>query len=118
MQISVYESEILVGTAVIEHLDPPMGVAFGPFSPSDDYDRNTHANTVEGEYVGDRGRSLAAIIMEHHTPTVATIAIGDWSTSNLGMELTLFFKDGENFAALFAAHADYRAYYPHLDNGS
>ena len=118
MQVSVHEGEMLVGTAVLEHLDPPMGMAFGPFLPSDRYNRDRHANTVEGEYVGDRGQSLAAIVVQHGTLETASIAIEDWSSPGLGMQLTLFFKDGENFAALFAEHPDYKAYYPPLDNGS
>ncbi|WP_143075094.1 hypothetical protein [Sphingobium sp. AP50] len=95
-----------------------MGVASGPFSPSEHYNRDAHANMIEEEYVGDRGQSLAAILVQHNMPAVASIAIEDWSASNLGVQLTLFFKDGETFAALFAKHPDYRAYYPHLDSGS
>ncbi|MDP5279358.1 hypothetical protein Q9Q95_10535 [Sphingomonas sp. DG1-23] len=118
MQVSVYEGEMLVGTAVLEHLDPPMGVAFGPFSPSSYYNFTAYANTVEGNYVGDRGQSLSTTAVQHGTLATAAIAIADWSASNLGMELTLFLKDGEDFAALFAGHPDYGAYYPHLDEGS
>ncbi len=117
MQVSVYEGEMLVGTAAIEHLDPPMGVAFGPLSPSNHYNLDAHANAVEGEYVGDRGQALAAVVGQRDTLNAA-IAIEDWLASGLGVHLTLFFKDGANFAALFAAHPDYRAYYPHLDGDS
>ncbi|RSU62293.1 hypothetical protein DAH51_01690 [Sphingobium yanoikuyae] len=118
MQVRIYEGEMLVGTAVLEHLDPPMGVAFGPFSPSDRYNRDAHANMIEDEYVGDRGRSLVAILAQHNTPAEASIAIEDWSASKLGVQLTLFFKEGQTFVAVFATHPDYRAYYPHLDSGS
>ena len=118
MQVSVYEGEMLVGTAVLEHLDPPMGVAFGPFSPSNHYNIDTHANAVEGKYKADRGQLLAAILVQHDMLATASIAIEDWSASNLGIHLNLFFRDGKNFAALFASHPDYKAYYPHLDSGS
>jgi hypothetical protein len=116
MQVSVYQGEIPIGTAVLEHLDPPMGVAFGAFLPSRHYNPDTHANTIEGEYVGDRGKSLTACDDQHFTLEPASIAIQDYG--DLGRELTLFFEDGESFAAFFATHPDYRAYYPHFGNGS
>lgn len=111
MQVSVYRDETLVGTAILEHLDPPMGVAFGPFSPGDQYDRDQHANTVEGDYINDRGQSLSVHADQHGRLNTASIAIQDWVDSKLGKELTVWFKDGRNFAALFSAHDDYRAYY-------
>lgn len=117
MQIQVFEGEMLVGTATLKHLDPPMGVAFGPFSPTTDYTSSAHANVVDGDYVGDRGLVLAATA-DQHDSLDASIAIEDWTDPEIGKQLTMFFKDGENFAALFAEHPDYRAYYPHLANGS
>lgn len=116
MQVSVYEGEMLVGVANLEHLDPPMGVAFGPLSPTGDYASDTHANVVEGEYVADRGQCLVAFA-DQHGSLAASVAIEDWAAPEIGKQLTLFFRDGEDFAALFADHPDYRAYYPHLDNG-
>lgn len=116
MQVSVYQGEMQVGTAILEHLDPPMGVAFGAFSPSAHYNPDTHANVIDGKYAGDRGESLTASYDQHFTLEASSIAIEDYG--DLGRELTLFFKDGETFAALFAAHPDYRAYFPDLDNGS
>jgi len=117
MQVNVYEGETLVGTAALEHLDPPMGVAFGPFWPTSHFESNAHANVVDGEYVRDNGRSLTAIA-DRHGALAASITIIDCANPDLGKELTLFFEDAENFAALFAAHPDYRANYPHLDEGS
>ncbi len=117
MQVKVFEGEMLVGTATLEHLDPPMCVAFGPFSPTPNYAPNAHANVVEGEYVADKGLVLAATAA-HHGSLDALIAIEDWDVPELGKQLTLFFQVGESFAALFAEHPDYRAYYPRLGNGS
>jgi hypothetical protein len=108
MQVEVFQGEMLVGTAVLEHLDPPMGVAFGPFSPSADYVSHAHANVIEGEYVGEKGLLLAATVDEHGT-LAASIAIADWAAAEMGQELTLYFKDGGTFGALFADHPDYRA---------
>jgi len=42
----------------------------------------------------------------------------DCADPRTGKELSLVFQDGENFAAIFAVHPDYRAYYPDPENGS
>lgn len=111
MQVSVHQAGAVIGIAVLEHLDPPMGVAFGPFSPSAQYDRDQHANTVEGDYVADRGELLSANAVLHGRLN-ASIAIEDWTDPEIGKQLTLLFRDGGDFAALFSTHADYLAYYP------
>jgi hypothetical protein len=111
MQVSVYRDGALIGTAILEHLDPPMGVAFGPFVSSDQYDRDQHANTVEGEYVGDKGQSLSVRADQLGPLKTASIAIEDWSDPEIGKQLTVWFQDGDDFAAIFSTHNDYKAYY-------
>ena len=98
-------------TAVLEHLDPPMGVAFGPFASSDAYDRDRYANTVEGIYIDDKGKSLSVRADQHGALKTASIAIEDWADPTIGKQLTVWFENGDDFAALFSTHDDYRAYY-------
>jgi hypothetical protein len=117
MQVSVHEGPTLVGTATIEHLDPPMGVAFGRFVPSGQYSRDRHANVIEGEFIEDRGRILSTSADQYGVLRTRTVAIEDW-TNPPYKELTLFFSDGNDFAEVFSTHADYIAYYPHLGNDS
>ena len=112
MQVSVHQGQTLIGIATLEHLDPPMGVAFGPFTPSNRYDRDKHANTVEGEYVDDKGQSLSICADQHGLLRTAYIAIEDWADPEVGKHLTVWFQDGGDFAALFSAHDDFKAYYP------
>lgn len=111
MQVSIHQGGIAIGTAVLEHLDPPMGVAFGPFSPSDQYDRDRHANMIEGAYIGDRGRSLSVLADQQGLLKTASIAIEDWADPEIGKQLTVWFQDGSDFAALFSTHDDHKAYY-------
>jgi hypothetical protein len=111
MQVSVYQDETLLGTAILEHLDPPMGVAFGPFMPSDQYDRDKHANTIEGKYVGDKGQTLSVRANQHDPLKTASVAIEYWADAAIGNQLTVWFQDGRDFAALFSTHNDYKAYY-------
>lgn len=111
MQVSVYQNGTAIGTAILEHLDPPMGVAFGPFSPSDRYDRDQHANTIEGDYIDDKGQSLSVRAEQHGRLNIASIAIEDWAAPEIGKQLTVWFQDGGDFVALFSAHDGYKAYY-------
>ncbi|BCA60007.1 hypothetical protein HMP06_2776 [Sphingomonas sp. HMP6] len=75
MQVSLHEGPTLVGTATIEHLDPPMGVAFGPFEPSEHYSLDRHANVIEGEFVEDRGRVLTASADRYGVLRTCTVAL-------------------------------------------
>ena len=109
MQVSVYEDEIPIGTAILEGLDPPMGVAFGPFTPSDRYDRDRHANIIEEHYVDDKGK-LLSVRADEHRLLDASVAIEDWADDEIGKQLTVWFRDGDDFAALFSTHNDYKAY--------
>jgi len=112
MQVEVLEGETVIGSAVLVHLDPPMGVAFGPFTPSTQYDRNRHANTVDGTYVDDFGKSLRVRADQGGEIEAAAIAIEDWAESLAMRELTVFFADGNDYRALFSDHEEYKAYYP------
>jgi hypothetical protein len=79
--------------------------------PSDEYDRDKHANTIEGNYVGDKGQSLSVRADQHGPIKIASIAIEHWSDAALGNQVTVWFRDGGDFAALFSTHNDYKAYY-------
>jgi len=111
MQISVYREGILIGTAILEHLDPPMGVAFGPFAASDDYDRSRDANIVDGQYAGSKGRPLLAYADQTAPLKTDSIVIEDDSDPRMGKQVSLLFLDGDDFAAIFSGHDDYKAYY-------
>jgi hypothetical protein len=112
MKVSVHQGQILIGIATLEHLDPTMGVAFGPFAPSNRYDRDKHANTVEGNYVDDKGESLSVCADQHDVLKTASIAIEDWADPEVGKHLTVWFRDGGDFAALVSAHDGFKAYFP------
>jgi len=112
MHVSVHQDQALIGIATVEHLDPPMGVAFGPFTPTERYERDRHANTVEGSYVDDKGQSLSVCSDQHGLLKTASIAIEDWADPEIGKHLTVWFNDSRDFAAIFSTHVDFKAYYP------
>lgn len=108
MQVSVYKGKAFIGTAMLEHLDASMGVAFGPFVPADRYDRRKHANTIDGLDAGDNGKSLSVRVGQNEILENAAIAIQDWDDPEVGQHLTLFFSDSADFKARFSNHSDYR----------
>jgi len=112
MKVSIYQDQTLIGVGQLDGLDPPMGVAFGPFTPSDRYQRGMHANLVNGEYVGDKGQSLVAHTDKYGILQNTTMAIENWSDPEIATQLTIWFQDGLNFAEIFSEHRDYKAYYP------
>lgn len=89
-----------------------MGVAFGPFMPSEKYDRVQHANTVDGTYVDDFGQTLRVCTDQCGDIDARGIAIEDWTVTFGELQLTVFFADDEDFRALFSEHEEYKAYYP------
>ncbi|MFT3987085.1 hypothetical protein [Aestuariivirga sp.] len=111
MQVRVYREGTLIGTANLEHLDPPMGVAFGPFDASDHYERGRDANVIDGQYAGDNGRQLLVYADENTPLKTASNLIEDDSDPRIGKQLSLMFENSDDFDALFSSHDDYKAYY-------
>lgn len=50
MQIEIFHGGALIGRAILDASDPPMGVASGPFEPFPSYHRELHAGEIEGVY--------------------------------------------------------------------
>jgi hypothetical protein len=88
-----------------------MGVAWGRFTPSPLYSADQYANTVEGDFVGDKAQSLFVSTDGVGRIDTAAIAIEDWTETLGEKHLTVWWKDGQDFGALFSEHADFKAYY-------
>ncbi|SEJ67760.1 hypothetical protein SAMN05428950_102517 [Sphingomonas sp. OV641] len=111
MEATILKGDTVLGTGVIQHLDPPMGVAFGPFTPSRRYSAYLHANTMDGEYLGDKATDFNALV-DGAPVQAAAIAIEDWSKSLGEFHFTIWFREGKEYDPLFRDHADFKAYYP------
>lgn len=61
------------------------------------------------EAIDDKVQLLSVHAGQHGPLNTASIAIQD--RADLGKELTIWFPDGGDFAALLSTHDDYRAYY-------
>jgi hypothetical protein len=111
MRITVHHGQILIGSAHLEDLDPPMAVALGTLTPTKDYHRDLHANIIDGNYVGDKGSRLSIMTGDRGLLNVAAIAIQDWSDPDFGKQITVIFEDHQSYKAMFSSHHQYKAYF-------
>jgi hypothetical protein len=88
-----------------------MGVAMGPFEPTDNYDCQIHANTVEGTYMGDVGASFSVVSDAHGKIDSAGVAIEDFYDGLGERILTVVGIPYLIYADIFREYDDYKAYY-------
>ena len=99
MWVEVFYGRDLIGRARLDHLDPPMGVAFGVFTPTISYNQEAHAGpdrglivkTVQGEQIECEGAAIES-------------APGHLGLEVLGIPYPIY-------SQYFAAHPDYEAYW-------
>lgn len=111
MEAVILKGDTVLGTGIVQHLDPPMGVAFGPFTPSSRYSAYLHANTIDGEYLGDKAADFVAIV-DGAPVQAATIALEDYSRALGEHHFTIWFREGKEYDHLFQNHPAFKAYYP------
>ena len=108
MEATIMKGDVVLGTGVIQYLDPPMGVASGPFTPSGRYSAYLHANTIGGEYLGDRSIDFVALV-DGAPVQVASIALEDYSKVLGEYHFTIYFREFEEYDRLFENHSSYKA---------
>lgn len=111
MRVEIFAGEILIGRSNLDQLDPPMGVAIGAFVPTEAYDRTRHANTIEGDYMGDRGQALTFQSSDHGEIVHIGLAIEDFSDGLSEIEISVIGIPQAEYKRFFSAHPHYRAYY-------
>jgi hypothetical protein len=111
MEATILKGDTVLGTGIVEHLDPPMGVAFGPFTPTGRYSAYLHANTIDGEYLGDKATDFVAIVDGARIQS-ASISLEDWSKTLGEHYFTIWFREEKEYEPLFRDHSDFKAYYP------
>lgn len=111
MHVSVLDGSTTIGTANFDHLDPPMGVAWGVFTPSAQYSRDKHAGCIEGNYVEGFDRELVVHAEGYGLIERVRIVVED-STQLFGeVHLSAYFADGRDYEAFFSEHDDFKAYW-------
>lgn len=111
MHIEIFSNGALIGRSNLDKLDPPMGVAIGDFVATDAYDRNLHANLIEGEYVEDRGKALNIQSKEYGSVECVGISIHDVSEGLGEIEISLLGIKTPTYDEVFAEYPHYLDYY-------
>jgi hypothetical protein len=94
MKYEVFSGDVMIGWSELEAGDPPMGVAFGVFHPSDSY----RAREAQGLRVRPEGCAFFE--------PVAGVHIEDYSADlgADGMEISVLGIDGDTYRRFFPMH--------------
>lgn len=111
MRVDVFDGPAVIGTAVLDRLDPPMGVAWGIFIPSPEYERERHARIIDGEFVQDFATRLDVSPGGQYRIERARIDVEDWTASVGEKQLWVYFESGSDYDPIFSEYDDYKAYY-------
>jgi hypothetical protein len=106
MKVEILSADEVIGVGELQHLDPPMGVAFGPFAPTTAYKRTLHAALIEGN---ENNLALSANLTVRG-PDGAIECAGVGIQDAVGeIEVSVF--GISDFETYFGDHPDYKGYY-------
>lgn len=109
MKVTILAGDEVIGIGELDRLDPPMGVAVGPFTPMPAYNRSLHAGDIEGKqnHLG-LGANLSVEGSQGKIDCVG-VHIADYS-DHLG-EIEVHVLGISNFEVLFGDHPHFRSYH-------
>ena len=110
MLFEFYDGGKLIGRSRLTAADPPMGVASGSFEPTEIYRPDLHANTIDGEYVGDRTLTLRVTGPDLNSNDAEVLAIEDFQ-STLQERHVHITVEASHYERLFSHDPAYRSYY-------
>ncbi len=111
MHVTILEGFTPIGTAYLDALDPPMGVAMGKFEPTSAYVVDRHANVVDGDYIADRSEILRVEGPDGVRLMSGAIAIHDYGSELGEQELHLLGIYEPPYETLFGENPDFKAYW-------
>jgi len=109
MKVEILFEDEVIGTGELNGLDPPMGVAFGPFTPTAAYDPARHAGVI-GENDNDLG--LGANLTARGPDGMiecAGVGLQDFQESVGEIDVSLL--GISEFERYFGDHPAYKEYY-------
>jgi hypothetical protein len=114
MRHIAYEGEILadnavIGTGELNQLDPPMGVAVGPFTPTSFYSPGAHAWQIDGRENDNARKPGLTVRGPCGDIDCIGVSIADFST-DLG-EIEVSVLGIAEFERYFADHPHFRSYW-------
>ena len=109
MKVEILSGGEVIGVGELDHLDPPMGVAFGPFIPTTAYDRTRHAGIIDGNE-NDLGLSATLVARGPHGE-IECSAVGIQDAQDALGEIEVSVLGISEFETYFGDHPDYKGYY-------
>ena len=109
MKVEILSGDDVIGVAELNRLDPPMGVAFGPFQPTAAYEPSFHAGMIDGNENEAELRSVLGARGPRGMIECAAIGIEDFQEA-LG-EIQVSVMGIAEFESYFGEHPDYKGYY-------
>ena len=111
MRVEILSGNMVIGSSVLDRLDPPMGVALGPFEPTQAYVAERHAGEVDGE-PNSRPEHADLSVRDPDGGAIegAGVHICDFQAALGEIEVQVIIPDPA-FETYFAAHPHYRAYW-------
>jgi len=108
MRVEIYSSEKVIGSAELNQLDPPMGVAVGLFTPTSEYVAAIHAGEIDGH---ENGAAIGALSVHSAEGKVGCEGVWIADFQNTLSELQVSVLGIADFATYFADHPDFRKYW-------
>ncbi|MBB3964218.1 hypothetical protein [Rhizobium metallidurans] len=112
MKVDILCEGKVIGHSNLDPIDPPMGVASGPFIASPEYAPRLHASVIDGDdnKVG-RSAELAARSDASGILPCAGVSIEDFNKTLHEITVTVLGMRSPEYETAFAAHALYKTYW-------
>lgn len=100
-----------IGSVELTDLDPPMGCALGPLTPTAYYDPQRHASYLGGDWVGDARSPITVALIDGTPVECVGVCIFDGQPHLDEIEADILGMEQEVYEALFVNHSHYLEYY-------
>lgn len=107
MQVEVYHDGKLIGRGNVDPADPPMGVATGPFEPSPNYQKESHAGEIEGVH-NPCGANLPYAVRssDHGEVPCQSVFIQDYSQGLVEIQVSVLGIPCPDYETFFGDQTD------------
>ncbi|WP_145735819.1 hypothetical protein [Nitrospirillum pindoramense] len=112
MKVSIQQGDVVIGYAILDATDPPMGVASGKFEPTSAYDSQRHAYFVDEAHAD---RTVTPPLTAHSDKfgaiECAGVGIEDFRGMMEGIEVILLGIPYPDYETFFSSYDAYKAYW-------
>jgi hypothetical protein len=112
VKVDLFAEGLLIGSAELDKLDPPMGCALGDFSPSEHYDPLQHAIFRDGEHAASEDLVPISVALTDGRQIVCLgVTIFDGRPYLDELEADVIGMELDAYRDLFSAHPHYISHY-------